>query len=181
MQSSSHCGMNSQPCFRLRGYHKALILQKNNQDTAGELNSSVTEVKRFLMELIVLAAQEAPGAPVLELQIGEILTRTAVELSGNDRYLSITALLPRCEQPHYLPLPFSPLVVEYSMENTEFLWHADEGRYIVVRKVPVTELPDELSVMDAILTTSDLANTYFASVNTDKPGSGRRGSDIPLR
>jgi hypothetical protein len=39
----------------------------------------------------------------------------------------------------------------------EFLWDADEGRYMGLRMVPIGSLPDERSVMDAILATSDLA------------------------
>jgi hypothetical protein len=130
----SHSSINSKPLARPHGHHKAHILQSNiPHDTSGELHHSVAEVARFLKELIALADQQAPGAPVLELQIGEIQTRTSLECSGQYHYLSVTALLPRCEQPHYLPSPFTPPAAQAgAVSNIEFLWHADEGRYIAV-------------------------------------------------
>lgn len=153
-----------------------MILRNNNDDIDdtdamdGECNYSVEDINRFLTELILLADQAAPGAPVLELQIGEILTRTAVEAGGADHYLSITGLLPRCAQPHYLSLPVpvpvpASAAADQAAATAEFLWHADEGRYIVVRKIPVTELPDGFSIMDAILLTADLATTYLSSIS----------------
>jgi len=161
---------------------KTLILRNNNDDIDdidamdGECNYSVEDINRFLTELILLADQAAPGAPVLELQIGEILTRTAVEAGGADQYLSITGLLPRCAQPHYLSLPVpvpasasasasASAAADQTAATAEFLWHADEGRYIVVRKIPVTDLPDGFSIMDAILLTADLATTYLSSIS----------------
>jgi hypothetical protein len=45
----------------------------------------------------------------------------------------------------------------------EFLWDADEGRYVALRMVPIVSLPDERSVMDAILATSDLASAWMTA------------------
>ncbi len=130
---------------------------------------SAVQVKHLLLELTALAGQEGSENPVLELQIGEIITRASVEYSGADRYLSITGLLPSCEHPHYLPLLFSPKTeIDDNISDIEFFWQADEGRYIVVKKIPMTELSDERSVMDAILSTADLASRYFAVIQSDK-------------
>lgn len=170
MISQSHHNMSSPYFSELGRHNKISILQKNSADTDDEYSYSAEELNCFLAELTLLAGQGAPGTPVLELQIGEIFTRTAVEMGGTNHYLSVTALLPRCQPPHYLPLPF-PVRAETSLVSgtAEFLWHADEGCYIVMRKIPVAELPDGFSVMDAILQTSDLASICYSSINAGSP------------
>lgn len=150
--------------------YKALILQSEDHDQA---DISVTAVNRLLQDLIALAGQQMEGPPVLELQLGEIFTRSAVERGGADHYLSVTALLPRCEQPHYLPLLHAPLAsadADATQAAVDFLWHADEGRYIVVRHIPIHLLSDERSVMDAILATADIAGEYLVAVRAGEAG-----------
>ena len=124
------------------------------------LDGSVTQVIRFLRDLIQLSGQEAQGVPVLELQLGEILTRTAVQTMDRN-YLLITAYMPKCRRSHYVS-QVSAGASAQAEGCIEYLWHGDEGRHIGVRKVPVTELSDERSVMDAILTTSDQAAAWFS-------------------
>lgn len=145
----------------------------SHDDNTGEADETpLIRINRLLQELIELSGQQTPTASVLELQIGGIVTRSAIAPEMPDRSLAITALLPKCEQPHYLPRLFSPSSAEQGPTCVEILWHADEGRYIVVRKVPVVELTDERSIMDAILLTADIARDYFSTLRDDnKPQS----------
>ncbi|EJL88994.1 hypothetical protein PMI16_02142 [Herbaspirillum sp. CF444] len=151
--------------------YKALILQSEDHN---QPDMSVTAVNRLLQDLIALAGQQVDGPPALELQLGEVFTRSAVERGGVDHYLSVTALLPKCEQPHYLPLLHAPLDAAGADAGqaaaVDFLWHADEGRYIVVRKIPIRLLSDERSVMDAILATADIAGQYLEAVRAGDAG-----------
>jgi hypothetical protein len=140
----------------------------SHDDNAGE--TPVNRINRLLQELIELTGPQTSASSVLELQIGDIFTRSAIAPEMPERCLAITALLPKCEQPHYLPRLFSPPGAEKWPACAEFLWHADEGCYIVVHKVPVVELTDERSIMDSILLTADIARDYFAALSgDDKP------------
>ena len=140
---------------------ESFILQQDPTIANGTLDGSVTQVTRFLRDLIELSGQEAQDVPVLELQLGEILTRTTVQtVDGN--YLLITAYMPKCRRSHYVSQANTGASAQ-AEGCIEYLWHADEGRHIGVRKVPVAELSDERSVMDAILTTSDQAAAWFSS------------------
>jgi len=133
---------------------------------------SVATVQQLLLEMVELAGQQAPGTPALELLIGDILTRTALQSGGTEHWLSITALLHQGEQPCHNPL-FYPTGAADQRQMVDFLWHADEGRYIVARKVPLQELRDERSVMDAILATADMARGYFAAAATSRASQPR--------
>lgn len=139
---------------------------------------SAQEVKHLLLDLISLSGQNAGAYPALELQIGEIVTRTSVEPAGLDLYLAVTGLLPPCAGAPCLPALSEPstLLGEESLPF-DFLWHADHGRYIVVRKIPLHTLSDERAVMDEILDTADIASRCFdavqrlqsADITKDKP------------
>ena len=153
---------------RVRGMqssrHMAVPLQEDSFISAGALDGSVDAMSRFLKYMAGLVG--VPGnddVPVLTLQFGEILTATSLMVSGDLPCLSITALLPRYE----LPGHFSAVVPEAS----ELLWDADEGRYVLVRKIPIALLPDERSVLDAILEASDSAKSWFASVKVQQSSS----------
>ena len=126
----------------------------------GTLDGSVAQLVHLLRELVEMTGEDTGSVPVLELQFGDILTRTTVQSSGGN-YLLITARLPRCDDTGY--------VAQQEEQGMEYLWHADEGCHIAVRRVPVAELPDERSVMDAILATSDQAAAWFASRRGGKP------------
>lgn len=140
---------------------------------SGALDGSVAQLIRLLRELVELTGEEAGDVPMLELQFGEILTRTTVQASGGN-YLVITAMLPPCGDEGYGPGYISQAgeaVSRQAAQGMEYLWHADEGRHIGVRRVPLAELHDERGVMDAILTTSDLAAAWFAARSGGKPGA----------
>lgn len=128
----------------------------------GTLNGSVAQVTRLLRELVEMTGEHAQDVPVLELQLGDILTRTTL-LAADGNYLLITAFMPKIRTAGYVSQA-SEAVSLQAAEGIEYLWHADEGRHMGVRKVPLKDLPDERSVMDAILTTSDMAAAWFASL-----------------
>lgn len=128
-------------------FNREAILEEDRSDNIGGL-----EVKRLLADLAHLSGQDAAARPVLELLIGDILTRASVEPAGLDLYLCVTGLLPPCDG----GLPLSALA-DRRHAGFELLWHADHGRYVVVRKIPLRSLTDERSVMDELLNTADLA------------------------
>lgn len=135
---------------------------KLEQDRPDDLTGA--QVKQLLAELTTLTGDTVHARPVLELLIGEILTRTSVEPAGQDLYLSVTGLLPPCDAllPPHAVMPAE--LDEQERRGFELLWHADEGRYIVVRKIALRNLSDERSVMDEILNTADLAQRCQARI-----------------
>ncbi|WP_252716965.1 hypothetical protein [Herbaspirillum sp. B65] len=145
----------------------------SEEEKSGPARETPTErVSRLLRELIGLTGQPDATVATLELQLGEIFTRTLIDPETPDRHLAITALLPRCEQPHYLPRMFSPPGAPPLPPQTDFLWHADQGCYIVVQRIAVAELPDERSIMDAILVTADIARDYHLAINASAASAG---------
>lgn len=149
--------------------HRILILPHPISDTTGALDRSVAGMKRFLRDLVELAGQVdcTHAMPVLELEFGDVLTRTTVSTDEAIPCLSIIALLPRSEQLNYQPSG----VIQPAPGKAEFFWHADDGRYVVIRNIPVADLPDEPSVMDAIMDTSDEAKAWFASACSNSSGT----------
>jgi len=147
----------------------ASILEEENSDADGILDGSLVGLSQFLSELVDMAGQSdaAHSAPVLELQFGNILTTTSLSTPHDNACLSITAFLPRQESTNPQLLSFHQ--TQDSSKNNmlgdwECLWHADEGRHVIVRKIPIAVLVDERSVMDAIADTSDQAAAWFAKV-----------------
>lgn len=119
-------------------------------NVSGTLDGSLARITALLRELIAMTGQDEDGVPVLELQFGDILTRTTLHALDKN-YLVITAILPKGgDSP---PAPHG--------QDMEFLWHADDGRYVGLRMVPIVSLPDERSVMDAILAASDEASAWM--------------------
>jgi hypothetical protein len=135
-------------------------------NASGTLDGSPTQLTRFLRELIAMTGQTADGVPVLELKLDDIVTRTTVQ-AADGNFLLISALLPKSRRAGYAPQSSEELSMR-ATQGIEYLWHAEAGRYIGVRKVPIANLPDERSVMDAILTTSDRAAAWFASRGAGK-------------
>lgn len=128
-------------------------MQNNAGNVPGALDGSPSRITALLRELIRLTGHDEGVAPVLELQFGDILTRTALHALDKD-YLVITAMLPKFGAGPY-PAPPG--------RDMEFLWHADEGRYIGLRMVPIRSLRDARSVMDAILAASDQASAWMTA------------------
>jgi len=128
-------------------FNEEAILEEDRPDHIGGY-----EVKNLLADLARLSGEPVGARPVLELLIGDILTRASVEPAGLDLYLCVTGMLPPCD----CGLPLSALAGRRHADF-ELLWHADHGRYVVVRKIPLHSLTDERSVMDELLNTAGLA------------------------
>lgn len=125
-------------------------MQHDGGSAPGTLDGSLARITALLRELIELTGHDVDDVPVLELQFGDILTRTASHPLDRN-YLVITVMLPKCGDGGG-PVP--------QRRDMEFLWDADDGRHIGLRMVPIGSLPDERSVMDAILETSDMAAAW---------------------
>jgi len=137
------------------------------QDSASrKLDGSSRAARRLLAELCALSGQDAAPQPILELQFGAVVTRTAVEESPSGARLTISARLPaQCGQDY-----------AWRGEGVQFgeldcLWHADEGCHIAVRKIALAGLGSERSLMDAILETADMAQAWHASMALDRPAA----------
>lgn len=127
------------------------------------------KMHQFLEEMVELTGQidNTRSTPVLELQFGDIQTITSMSENGKTPCLSITALLPRSnETPKVMQGTNQCSAPEILAKNRDMLWDADEGRYVMVRKIPIADLPDGRSVLDTILDTFDQATDWFASLTS---------------
>lgn len=152
---------------------KASALQTDTPDHAGALDGSVAAMRRFLCELVEMTAQGDASAatPLLELQFGDVLTVTSLSTAHGAACLVVTAFLPRSQQAAYFPQSsLAPAADSAAGSDCEFLWHADQGRHVAVRKIALADLPDERSAMDAIMDTADLAARRLAAASAE---SGR--------
>lgn len=146
---------------------KVMNLQRELPDTNGVLDGSAEGLNGFLQELVeMMGLSGSPSSvPVLELHLGDVSTMTSVSTAGNGPCLSVTALLPRIKQSEFHPLSSVPVTMTAAVASEyEFLWHADEGRYVVIRRIAIYDLIDERHVMDAILETADEAAKWFSAV-----------------
>jgi hypothetical protein len=139
--------------------HMVENLHNDVGNAPGTLDGSLSRITALLRELIALTGHDGGGVPVLELQFGDILTRTTLHALDKN-YLLITAILPKCGDSRHVCVPAGTGPAPHG-QDMEFLWHADEGRYVGLRMVPIRSLPDERSVMDAILATSDQASAWM--------------------
>jgi hypothetical protein len=106
----------------------------------------------LLQELVALADQhdDLNTAPVLELQFGDVVTRTTLAVNDGIPCLSVVAELPRTEHIGQPPQSSRPLPAPtIARQRTELLWHADAGRYVVVSTTPIAALPEETSVLSS--------------------------------
>jgi len=140
-------------------HRQASMLQDDTLDDTGALDGSVTAMCRFLEQMAALADEpgDGSGAPLLKLLFGDIDTVTSISAGGGVPCLSITALMPRRAVPDPLQAVRSP-----APHDSEILWDAGEGRYVMVRRTPVAQFADERSVLDAILNAADDAKAWFA-------------------
>jgi hypothetical protein len=113
----------------------------------------------MLLELAELADQKPdPARPVLELLFDDILTRTSIQDDGETTLLAITAFLPRSERRLHEE---TAMQMALDPASTCLLWDADEGRYVLLAQVPAINLPDDRSLMDAILDTFEKAQALL--------------------
>ena len=155
------------PLRAAHNFRESSILEQDPHIADGTLDGSVGQLTRFLRELIAMTGQDETDVPVLELQFGDILTKTTVQ-TAERHYLVITAYMPQ-SRPHYTSQATAMTSLQDTEEDIHYLWHADEGRYVGIRRIPVTNFPDEPSVMDAIMTTSDQASAWFSANRSSKP------------
>lgn len=125
-----------------------------NMETFFTPQEAAAHTLRVLTELVELAGQSNDGyaGPMLELQFDGILTRTTFIEEGDIPQLAIAAFLPHS----------SRRLEEVSLKPEKMLWDAGEGKYVMLRQVPAVQLPDERSLMDAILDTYDQAKAWLA-------------------
>lgn len=114
-------------------------------------------VREALRELAGLAGQH-DAAAVLELQIGEVMTRTTVVDAAGGEYLEVQARLPASRRSPMLgPRPGGLEPDELPAGAATISWDEESGCYLATRRVAVAEIRDERELMDAILTTADVA------------------------
>jgi hypothetical protein len=136
-------------------------------DDGTALPGSVAAATRLLAELAELAGQQTADAPVLELMVEGITTFTSV--SDEQASLLVMARLPVCEKFGYL-LAGKALQNKFASDRVECRWHAGQGCYVAVRSVPLAALPDERSIMDAILDMANAAAVWHAALAAGKNG-----------
>lgn len=129
-----------------------------------EFDGSSQAANALLAELCALCGQDAASPPVLELQFGVVVTRTAVDADPGGACLTISARLPAMGEDGYAPLGENA-----RFDGLDCMWHADEGCHIAMRRVALVLLGDERGVMDAILETADMAQAWHASLALDQP------------
>jgi len=124
----------------------------------------ISSVKEFLREMVALTGQDdAAETPVLELQIGEVVSTTTVEMIDGAEYLTVTAWLPVSAKSPYLPARTAEFSAdEVPPQAATILWNADCQRYVATRRTRTKDLHDDRSVMDAILLTVDEAIGWLA-------------------
>ncbi len=131
------------------------------------IDGSPAAMRAFLIELAELSGQPAAAGadgvlePVVELLLGEITTiATLVEHPAPE--LCISAVLPLQQG---AAQPDASAAMRAAASGCEYLWHADQGRAVLLRRVPLARLADEPSVMDAMLDTADVARAIVAAAN----------------
>jgi len=135
-------------------------------DEDGSLDGSVKDMERFLRELVSMSGQlcHRPNSVVIELYFGEIRTMTSAS-QGPPAHLTIIALLPRIDGTNYGPQSRTLISgPQLDFDDSELIWHADDGRFVLIRSVLLAKLPDERSVMDAILEASDRASAFLLAL-----------------
>jgi hypothetical protein len=133
--------------------------------------NSADGMQWLLQELVDLAGQhdDLAAAPVLELQFGDVVTRTTLAVNDGVQCLSVVAELPMTKHIGQPPQSSRPLPSSTTQQRTEVMWHAGAGRYIIVSTTPISELPKDTSVLDTILDTSEYARAWYSVVSTWAP------------
>ena len=142
-------------------------MEQGHDDEGTALDGSSAAATRLLAQLAALAGQHGSGTPVLELIVGDIVTCTSVESAA--ACLLVTARLPASGKSGYLPAG-AALQQRMARDGIECRWHADDGCYVAVRCVALATLPDERSLMDAILETADAAQAWHAQLSDGHGG-----------
>lgn len=129
------------------------------------LDGSATAMLRCLSQLSACVAADRPSLPILELQFGDIVTVTTLSQTDHAPHLVIAVLLPRTPMPQFCD--------SYDAHWGDLLWDADEGRHVVLRSLALSALPDERSVLDAIMDSKDAASGWLRRLGRPDPDSCR--------
>jgi hypothetical protein len=135
-------------------------------EQAEGLDGSAASMHRLLGELVSLAGQadESHTAPVLELQFGDLITRTSIRQRDDVDYVVVVVELPKLDNAALMTGASSASGIFQADEgDAEMLWHAEKGRHVVVRHIPVAVFPDEASVFDAIMDSADRVSAWLAA------------------
>jgi hypothetical protein len=163
-------GFHAGPAHECAGSQPARIHTSTTKDmepdfqstqSEGRLDGSAAGMHRFLSELVALAAQDDSGhsAPMLELQFGEVLAKTSMCKRDLVDCVMIVLVLPKCEPAQLGP----PSLFPDDAFAAELLWHAEEGRHIIVRHLPVASFKDETAVLDTIMASADQVRAWLAA------------------
>ncbi|MFC7518722.1 hypothetical protein ACFQUU_27295 [Herbaspirillum sp. GCM10030257] len=148
-----------------------MILQRDTSDKFGSLDGTASALKRFLQELAELTGiHNDDSMPVLEFRFDDVVARVSQTVNNERHCLSIILQLPRSRQSGYRTRAVEQLLFfAVSMVQPEVLWNADDGCYVVVHYIPTEFFPDEVSILDAILDTSNQARQWHAALCGGEP------------
>lgn len=126
---------------------------------SAEFDGSAGAILQFVREMSVLSGQGDGGDhPVLELRFDDVVTVTSVSVALPLPAVCIVVHLPCSpELPGAMPSGGLPAPAN----GGELLWSASEGCYMMLFKVPITRLPDERSLFDAVLDAKDHALAWL--------------------
>lgn len=111
---------------------------------------------------ITTPVESSGDTPTLELQFGDIATRTTLLADNDMHYLIIIAQLPRSRRSIREPRAHAASDDAISAPfDLELVWHADKGCYMALRQMPIGDFTDEASVLDAILDTADRSRAWY--------------------
>jgi hypothetical protein len=134
-----------------------------------KFDGSAARVLRFMRELVELTGQgRADDCAVVELQFDGVLTVTSLSVEEPAPFLCIAVYLPRRESP--LAAPPSLAGTTFA-DDSELLWDASEGRYVILHRIGIEHLVDERGLFDAILDAKDRAAAWMAQADADADGA----------
>jgi hypothetical protein len=141
----------------------SLISQSHHANVTGQLDGSAAMLNDLLSDLAELAGQtvNAGQSPMLELQFGNVVTRTVLSEVGAIPFLSVTVLLPESAPLKYISPPGQSATRFIGAGSRAIVWNAEEKCYVVDYKIDIVALVDECSFMDAILDCADQAMAQF--------------------
>lgn len=141
-------------------------MQRDTSDKSGSLDGTALALKQFLQELAELTGSSSgESMPVLEFRFDEMVVRISQAVNDDANCLSIILQLPRSQQRGYWSRAIEQFpAIAADMAQTEVLWNADEGCYVILHFIPIEFFADEASVLDLVLDASDQARQWHAAL-----------------
>lgn len=145
-------------------------MERDTSDKSGSLDGTALALKQFLQELAELTGTNGgESMPVLEFRFDEIVVRISQAVKDEANCLAIILRLPHSHQLGYWSRATELLPpIAADMAQTEVLWDADEGCYVVLHYIPIEFLADEASVLDVVLDAWDQARQWHAALCAGK-------------